>query len=93
MSDQTETTFAQCRGCKHNRKIEIPRCPGFVPKKAMRFVPSQDTTDEDDAKLRKHYGDCYGCKHHLSHSSFCLKSQCPLRYPIHGCGAREEGWA
>lgn len=95
MSDHnTASEPKQCQGCKHRRKIELPRCPGFVPKKgAMRFIPNPDHSDEYDARMRKNYGDCYGCKHHLASGGLCLKTQCTLSYPIHDCWARDAGWA
>lgn len=68
----------------------VVRVEHAAPTAEMRFIPSQDTTDEKAAKLCAHYGDCYMCKHHLEGCSLCTKTGQTVRYPIRGCIGRES---
>ena len=91
------TVSLECPLLKVERICMITRIPKkrkiMSDKNEIRFIPNPDHTAEKDAQMRKCYGDCYGCKHHFESGWLCLKTQCPLHYPIHECCGREEGWA
>lgn len=54
------------------------------------FIPYPAEVEEREEWLRKHQGDCYDCRHHISCCGVCDKTGLPLTYPIVQCPGHDS---